>query len=108
MTGTDLTPVLSLISVLFQGTRTIFAGSSCNDLAVLDGSHIVSGHFDRTVRFWDTRGDTAKAIKELTLGGRVTALDLSAGELILWGVSGYKYLNTMIDSFNILDLTVES
>lgn len=64
-------------------TRTIFAGSSCNDLAVLDGSHIVSGHFDRTVRFWDTRGDTAKAIKELTLGGRVTALDLSADKSCL-------------------------
>lgn len=64
-------------------TRTIFAGSSCNDIVVLDGSHVISGHFDKTVRFWDTRGDTSKAISEITLNGRVTSLDLSADKSCL-------------------------
>lgn len=74
--------ITRVICFFLLGTRTIFAGSSCNDIAVLDGSHVISGHFDKTVRFWDTRGDTSKAISEITLNGRVTSLDLSAGRRI--------------------------
>ncbi|KXJ15044.1 autophagy-related protein 16-1 [Exaiptasia diaphana] len=57
--------------------RTIFAGSSCNDLVIneLIGSQIISGHFDKRVRFWDSRSDTS--VGEITLQGKVTSLDLS-------------------------------
>jgi hypothetical protein len=32
------------------GVRTIFAASSCHDLVTLQGTTIVSGHFDKKVR----------------------------------------------------------
>jgi len=59
------------------GTKTIFAGSSCNDLVTLHGTHIISGHFDKRVRFWDTRSDNTS--NEIGLHGRITSLALSPG-----------------------------
>lgn len=37
--------------------RTLFAGSSCNDLVTRQGheADIISGHFDKTIRFFDLR-----------------------------------------------------
>ena len=37
--------------------RTIFVGSSCNDLVTGDssGNSIISGHADKKIRFWDPR-----------------------------------------------------
>lgn len=55
--------------------KTIFAGSSCNDLVTLQGQNIISGHFDKRVRFWDSRTDSSST--EILLQGRVTSLDLS-------------------------------
>ncbi|ELT97615.1 hypothetical protein CAPTEDRAFT_224280 [Capitella teleta] len=55
--------------------KTIFAGSICFDLVTVDYNNIISGHFDRRVRFWDTRTDSSS--NEISLQGRVTALDLS-------------------------------
>ncbi|XP_052823294.1 autophagy-related protein 16-1 isoform X2 [Octopus bimaculoides] len=77
--------------------RTIFAGSSCNDLVTHQGTSIISGHFDKKVRFWDNRTSGDGVVKEVSLGGRVTSLDLSKdGNQIL--------CCTRDDSLKILDL----
>ncbi len=62
------------------GIRTIFAGSSCNDLVTNDGlgTNIISGHFDRKIRFWDTRSDTSS--NDVCLLGKITSLDLAPGK----------------------------
>ncbi|XP_071949577.1 autophagy-related protein 16-1-like isoform X2 [Antedon mediterranea] len=59
-------------------SKTMFAGSMCNDLVTSDGagSNIISGHFDKRVRFWDTRSHDPNA-NEILLQGKVTSLDLS-------------------------------
>ncbi|XP_032887329.1 autophagy-related protein 16-1 isoform X2 [Amblyraja radiata] len=54
--------------------KTVFAGSSCNDIVCTDQC-VMSGHFDKKIRFWDIR--TESIVRELELQGRVTALDLS-------------------------------
>ena len=63
-----------------SGIKTMFAGSSCNDLVISDGlgTTIISGHFDRKIRFWDTRSE--QSTKDIALNGRITSLDLSPGE----------------------------
>ena len=68
---------MSFYSIL--GIKTIFAGSSCNDIVTSDGmgTNIISGHFDKKIRFWDTRSECSA--KEILLQGRVTALDLAPG-----------------------------
>lgn len=68
--------VFTMFSV--AGIRTIFAGSSCNDLVASDGggTTIISGHFDKRIRFWDTRADSSA--NEIVLAGQITSLDLSA------------------------------
>ncbi|CAI9721314.1 autophagy-related protein 16-1-like [Octopus vulgaris] len=77
--------------------RTIFAGSSCNDLVTHQGTSIISGHFDKKVRFWDNRTSGDGVVKEVSLGGRVTSLDLS--------IDGNQILCcTRDDSLKILDL----
>jgi len=65
---------------LFSGIETKFAGSSCNDLVTTDssGTTIISGHFDKRIRFWDTRSDTTS--RDILLQGKVTSLDLSRGK----------------------------
>ncbi|KAF7988294.1 hypothetical protein HCN44_009939 [Aphidius gifuensis] len=57
--------------------ETKFAGSSCNDLVTSDGagSTIISGHFDKRIRFWDTRAESSS--NDIVLQGKVTSLDLS-------------------------------
>lgn len=65
----------------FVGVKTIFAGSSCNDLVTIHGTNIVSGHFDKRVRFWDSRVDSNT--NEILLQGRLTSLDLSPGTIVL-------------------------
>lgn len=59
-------------------TRTLFAGSSCNDLVVTgstDSGIIISGHFDKKIRFWDTRNEGSA--NEINLEGRITSLAIS-------------------------------
>jgi autophagy-related protein 16 len=60
--------------------ETKFAGSSCNDLVATDSSTIISAHFDKKVRFWDTRS-TDSSSKDITLQGKVTSLDVSKGSI---------------------------
>jgi WD40 repeat protein len=65
----------------FVGVKTIFAGSACFDLVTSDGlgTSIISGHFDRRIRFWDTRSDNS--VNEISLQGRITSLDLLPGKV---------------------------
>ncbi|NXJ14702.1 A16L1 protein, partial [Odontophorus gujanensis] len=55
--------------------KTVFAGSSCNDIVCTEQC-VMSGHFDKKIRFWDIR--TESVVKELELLGRITALDLNS------------------------------
>lgn len=59
--------------------ETKFAGSSCNDLVTtgtdVSGTTIISGHYDKKIRFWDTRTDCSA--NEIVLQGKITSLDLS-------------------------------
>uniref|UniRef100_UPI00398E9EDA autophagy-related protein 16-1 isoform X2 n=1 Tax=Pristiophorus japonicus TaxID=55135 RepID=UPI00398E9EDA len=54
--------------------KTVFAGSSCNDIVCTEQC-VMSGHFDKKIRFWDIR--TESIVREMELQGRITALDLS-------------------------------
>eukprot|EP00731_Ephydatia_muelleri_P024688 Em0016g959a len=55
--------------------RTLFAGSSCNDIIAGKGmgTSIISGHLDKRIRFWDARGNAAAS--EIALPGKVTSFD---------------------------------
>ncbi|XP_065677303.1 autophagy-related protein 16 isoform X3 [Hydra vulgaris] len=63
-------------------TKTLFAGSSCNDLVTSDiaGTTIISGHFDKKIRFWDIRCDQNS--NEIQLQGKVASLDLSQARML--------------------------
>ncbi|KTG42072.1 hypothetical protein cypCar_00020579 [Cyprinus carpio] len=56
------------------GMKTVFAGSSCNDIVCTEQC-VMSGHFDKKIRFWDIRSESI--VRELELLGRVTSLDLN-------------------------------
>lgn len=76
--------ILCILNFFFSystGIRTIFAGSSCNDLVPSDSAAttIISGHFDKKIRFWDTR--TEQSANEVALQGKITSLSLSRGKL---------------------------
>uniref|UniRef100_A0A673MAV6 APG16-like 1 n=1 Tax=Sinocyclocheilus rhinocerous TaxID=307959 RepID=A0A673MAV6_9TELE len=58
----------------FSGMKTVFAGSSCNDIVCTEQC-VMSGHFDKKVRFWDIRAESI--VHELELLGRITSLDLN-------------------------------
>lgn len=67
----------------------MFAKSSCNDLIVSDSSArtVISGHFDKTVKFWDNRAQGGanynQPVNEINLGAKVTSLSLSKGSFFL-------------------------
>lgn len=65
---------------VFLGMRTILAGSSVNDVVTTSNS-IVSGHYDRKIRFWDVRSESST--NEILLQGRITSLDLSVGNYFM-------------------------
>ena len=56
--------------------KTLFAGSSCNDLVTMDSQMIISGHLDKKIRFWDARIDPTQS--EILLQGKITSLDISS------------------------------
>ncbi len=64
---------------VFLGVRTLFAGSKCHDLVAHDASgSLISGHFDKKIRFWDSRNDSAKC--ELQLQAAITSLSINRGK----------------------------
>lgn len=44
----------SLAFGFLSGIKTVFAGSSCNDIVCTEQC-VMSGHFDKKIRFWDIR-----------------------------------------------------
>nr|XP_056705920.1 autophagy-related protein 16-1 isoform X3 [Euleptes europaea] len=78
--------------------KTIFAGSSCNDLVCTEQC-VMSGHFDKKIRFWDIR--TESTVLEMELLGRITALDLNPERTELLSCS-------RDDLLKIIDLRVNS
>ncbi|CAF2686194.1 unnamed protein product [Rotaria sp. Silwood2] len=60
-----------------QCTRTLFAGSKCHDLVVIDAAGtIISGHFDRKIRIWDAFTDKCRT--ELQYDSLITSLSYNA------------------------------
>lgn len=45
--------------IFLSGIKTVFAGSSCNDIVCTEQC-VMSGHFDKKIRFWDIRYVTQK------------------------------------------------
>lgn len=87
--------------VIFSaGVSTKFAGSSCNDLVTLnDSTTVLSGHYDKRVRFWDVRKDSPT--QEVCLPGKITSLDISTDQNFLLAA-------VRDDSIEILDLRMNS
>jgi len=77
---------------------TKFAGSSCNDIVTSDQT-IISGHFDKKVRFWDNRG--TQPVNQVELGGKVTSLDLARD-------GKYLVVCSRDDKLKVLDLRMIS
>jgi autophagy-related protein 16 len=64
------------LKTFIKGVKTLFAGSSCNDLVTMDAQLIISGHLDKKIRFWDARIDPTQS--EILLQGKITSLDISS------------------------------
>lgn len=64
-----------------SGIKTVFAGSSCNDIVCTEQC-VMSGHFDKKIRFWDIRYDAQE------LSGGSTYKDLWA--CFVCGVFSYS------------------
>ncbi|KAH7702654.1 CRE-ATG-16.2 protein [Aphelenchoides avenae] len=79
----------SLLTVLhlacsIPGQKTLMPGSTVFDIASNDrfGIPIISGHFDKSIRFWDTRCDTHTNV--VKMNGKVTSLSVSTdGQYLL-------------------------
>lgn len=60
--------------------RTLMCHSSCNDVICADGGNcVISAHFDKKIRVWDTR--SGKDSVMISVGGRVTSLDMPADDM---------------------------
>lgn len=84
--------VCSDVHLWFAGTQTNFVGSSCNDVVTSDGAGttIISGHFDKSIRFWDMRAEGS--VNKIEVNGKVTSLDLSRGNQFYSNPIHYKYV----------------
>lgn len=78
---------------------TFLPASSCNDLVCLDNL-IISGHFDKKIRIYDTRSGP-QPTSEIQCNGRITSVDLSR--------TGQNLLAcTRDDSLVLMDLRLAS
>lgn len=67
-------------------TRTYFSGSTCYDL-IYHNYMVISGHFDKKIRYWDLRSPNQEPMDELALQSKVTSLDTAQdGNLLLCSV----------------------
>ncbi|XP_054830493.1 protein Atg16l2 [Eublepharis macularius] len=67
-----------------SGSRTINVFSYCNDIACCD-TVIVSGHHDKTIRFWDSREPGCTQV--IPVEGKVTSLSVSPDQMHLLSCS---------------------
>eukprot|EP00095_Tigriopus_kingsejongensis_P001897 maker-scaffold287_size221780-snap-gene-1.27 protein:Tk01897 transcript:maker-scaffold287_size221780-snap-gene-1.27-mRNA-1 annotation:"autophagy-related protein 16-1 isoform x2" len=75
--------------------KTLTCGSLVNDLACQD-QMIISGHFDKNIRFYDCRMESALT-KTIALNDRITSVDLAKN-------GQYLIACTRDDSLSLLDL----
>lgn len=76
-----------------SGIKTVFAGSSCNDIVCTEQC-VMSGHFDKKIRFWDIRYDALRAWWE---AGERTYKELRA--CFVWGCPHTRGLAELQDSW---------
>ncbi len=70
--------IIPILISVFSGTRALPAGSKCHDLVVIDAAGtIISGHFDKKIRIWDTYTDKCRT--ELQYNAVITSLSHNAG-----------------------------
>ena len=70
----------SIASLFSAGVMNIFANSICFDIVDGVGStNLLSGHFDSTIKVWDTR-DSRDPKHVIKVDGHVTSLSLGTGE----------------------------
>uniref|UniRef100_A0A8K9WP62 Anaphase-promoting complex subunit 4 WD40 domain-containing protein n=1 Tax=Oncorhynchus mykiss TaxID=8022 RepID=A0A8K9WP62_ONCMY len=95
--GIQTIEVLSLY-LSSPGIQTIEVLSYCSDV-VCSEHVIVSGHYDRKIRFWDSRA--ASCTQEVPLQGKVTSLDISTDHRQLLSCS-------RDESLQVVDLRMNS
>ncbi|XP_039601574.1 protein Atg16l2-like isoform X2 [Polypterus senegalus] len=78
--------------------HTTDVNSSCSEVVCAE-YFIISGHYDQKIRFWDSRA--ASCMKEISVLGRVTSLDLSLDHMHLLSCS-------RDDSLQIIDLRMNN
>ncbi|OTF78644.1 autophagy-related protein 16-1-like protein [Euroglyphus maynei] len=80
--------------------RTLFAGSSCTDVANRDENYFASGHIDKRIRFWDSRMEASST--EILLQGKITSLDVTN--------SGHNLVAAIrnVDTLTCLDLRMNT
>ncbi|XP_003374982.1 conserved hypothetical protein [Trichinella spiralis] len=66
-----------------QGYRTLLSASTCYDLVAVGNSQsmLISGHFDKKIRFWDDR--CQHVVKDMQVGGKITSLDVANDDVNL-------------------------
>ncbi|XP_027195492.1 autophagy-related 16 [Dermatophagoides pteronyssinus] len=81
--------------------RTLFAGSSCTDIANRDENFFASGHIDKHIRFWDSRIETSSATG-IQLQGKITSLNVTNnGHYLVAAIRN-------VDKLTCLDLRMNS
>lgn len=69
-------PARVLMLGFLSGIKTVFAGSSCNDIVCTEQC-VMSGHFDKKIRFWDIRYNTQESVGRQMRGslrGRIVVI----------------------------------
>ncbi|KRY23749.1 Autophagy-related protein 16-1 [Trichinella patagoniensis] len=63
--------------------RTLLSASTCYDLVAVGNSQsmLISGHFDKKIRFWDDR--CQHVVKDMQVGGKITSLDIANDDVNL-------------------------
>ena len=88
----------------FAGVMNIFANSKCFDIADGVGStSILSGHFDSTIKVWDTRA-SREPKNVVKVDGHVTSLTLGTGEYgaAISGGDGEPIVSVQLNFYRLL------
>jgi len=95
-------------------TKTLLAGSACSDIGIMSSNVIVSGHFDKSVRLYDSR--TGKEIGKEKLDGRVCSIQVAGERNDIYATSNcnriYKLdsrnLNQVVDIYGDEGMAISS